>query len=450
MAANDYSLPELSPAQQKRPIIWLNLGLVALVAAGLFSLLLVLSRTPGIQDIIPWTDFFHTALIVHVDLSVLIWFLSFAALLWSIQQAQRAPALEKVALSLAILGTSAIIIAPFTGEAQPLLNNYIPILQQPLFLLGLGLFTSGIALQLMPALLHTTTPHSTSYTGSQALQFGIRSAAMTTLIALLIFIYSYLTLPTDLTGKTYFEYLFWGSGHVLQFTHSLMMLVAWLWISQGSGVQLNIAPKTTRLLLSLCLIPAFIAIPISLGNDTYSLEHRTNYTELMRWGGLTSLPLGLMITYYLLRANKATGTQRPIRSALICSVLLFATGGVLAFMIHGINVVIPAHYHGSIVGITLAFMGLAYLLLPKLGFSAPDTKLARIQPYVYGGGQLMHILGLAWSGGYGVQRKTAGAAQGLDRLPEIAGMAMMGLGGLIAIIGGLLFLIVMIQAMRKR
>ncbi|WP_231882681.1 hypothetical protein, partial [Oleiphilus sp. HI0061] len=66
------------------------------------------------------------------------------------------------------------------------------------------------------------------------------------------------------------------------------------------------------------------------------------------------------------------------------------------------------------------------------------------------GGQLMHILGLAWSGGYGVQRKTAGAAQGLDRLPEIIGMGMMGLGGLISTIGGLLFLIVIIKAWRRR
>ncbi|KZY29833.1 hypothetical protein A3729_21955 [Oleiphilus sp. HI0043] len=114
------------------------------------------------------------------------------------------------------------------------------------------------------------------------------------------------------------------------------------------------------------------------------------------------------------------------------------------------NVVIPAHYHGSIVGVTLSFMGIAYLLMPKLGLGTPDTRLAAIQPYVYGGGQLMHILGLAWSGGYGVQRKTAGAAQGLDRLPEIIGMGMMGLGGLISTIGGLLFLIVIIKAWRRR
>jgi len=62
----------------------------------------------------------------------------------------------------------------------------------------------------------------------------------------------------------------------------------------------------------------------------------------------------------------------------------------------------------------------------------------------------MHILGLAWSGGYGVQRKTAGAAQGLENLPEIIGMGMMGAGGGISIIGGILFVIVMIKAFKQR
>ena len=62
----------------------------------------------------------------------------------------------------------------------------------------------------------------------------------------------------------------------------------------------------------------------------------------------------------------------------------------------------------------------------------------------------MHIIGLAWSGGYGVQRKTAGAAQGLDGIGQTAGMGLMGLGGLVSIIGGLLFLIVAWKSLRGR
>ncbi|MFB3079723.1 MAG: hypothetical protein ACE1Y4_17135, partial [Lysobacterales bacterium] len=65
-------------------------------------------------------------------------------------------------------------------------------------------------------------------------------------------------------------------------------------------------------------------------------------------------------------------------------------------------------------------------------------------------GQLMHIIGLVWSGGYGAQRKTTSLAQGADRLGEVAGTGLLGLGGLISVIGGLLFLIVCYKSIRSR
>ena len=109
----------------------------------------------------------------------------------------------------------------------------------------------------------------------------------------------------------------------------------------------------------------------------------------------------------------------------------------------------PAHYHGSIVGVTLAFMGVVYLLLPRLGFAAVSPRLAAWQAWLYDGGQMLHIAGLLWSGGYGVQRKVAGADQGLGGFGQIAGMGLMGLGGLVAIVGGLLFVVIVIGAMRR-
>jgi heme/copper-type cytochrome/quinol oxidase subunit 1 len=183
-------------------------------------------------------------------------------------------------------------------------------------------------------------------------------------------------------------------------------------------------------------------------HEVFSPEHIVEFTELMKYGGLTSLPAGLLVVWFLLTSKPGNSVETAAaKAALLSSLALFASGGIIGFLIHGVNVVIPAHYHGSIVGVTLAFMGIAYYLLPKFGYRKPVWKTARIQPYVYGGGQLMHVLGLAWSGGYGVQRKTAGSAQGLDSLPEVIGMGMMGLGGLISIIGGIMFLVVMLRSM---
>ena len=118
-------------------------------------------------------------------------------------------------------------------------------------------------------------------------------------------------------------------------------------------------------------------------------------------------------------------------------------------MISGSNVKIPAHYHGCIVGITLAMMGVVYHLLPRLGFSAPRSRAAAWQPYIYGIGQLMHIIGLVWSGGYGVQRKVAGTDQVLRTTQETMGMGLMGLGGLIAIVGGIMFVVIVIRSLRR-
>ena len=111
---------------------------------------------------------------------------------------------------------------------------------------------------------------------------------------------------------------------------------------------------------------------------------------------------------------------------------------------------IPAHYHGCIVGVTIAMMGFTYWLLPRLGFAAPPPRLATWQAYLYGGGQLLHIVGLLWSGGYGVQRKVADGAAVERSLEQVAGMGLMGLGGLIAIVGGMLFVAAVVIAVVRR
>ena len=69
----DYSLPLAGEAQRALARGWLWLGLVALIGSGLFSLLLVAARTPGVNTWLPAADFFRVALVVHVDLSVLVW-----------------------------------------------------------------------------------------------------------------------------------------------------------------------------------------------------------------------------------------------------------------------------------------------------------------------------------------------------------------------------------------
>ena len=420
---------------------WLMLGIGAVAASGIFSILLVLCRTPIIQDIIPWVDFFHTALVVHVDLSVLIWFLAFISAIWCLGGESKLPTTDRAALYLATTGTLIIILAPFTGDARPLLNNYVPVLQQSFFQIGLAIFAVGFALRVITQFFDGFS-FSDQHSGTFALAIGNKVSAVSAVIAIGIFIWSMSVLQG--AGEYYFEFLFWGPGHALQFTYTIMVLVVWVWLAQIAGIQITAQPRPLVLLLILAGLPVVLAPFICMLADINSLAYRLWFTDLMIYGGLFALPLGLLITYRLFTSARANIEQHIAKATLICSLGLFTAGGALGFLIREINVTIPAHYHGSIVGITLAFFGLTYYLLPMLGYRSPLRRMAVAQLYIYGAGQLLHIAGLAWSGGYGVQRKTAGAAQGLERLPEIAGMAMMGLGGLIAIIGGMLFVIIVL------
>jgi len=444
----EFALPISDDARRDLARGWLMLGLLSLLGSGVFSVLLVLSRTPYVQNVFPWVDFFRTALVVHVDLSVLVWFLAFGGALWSLNSTPRFLGFGRLALLLAAAGALVIAVAPFFGAAQPLMSNYIPVLQHPLFFTGLLLFAGGFGLLTLRAM-WAIPPVGQWMEGAAALRFGLNTAAVSAMFALIAFAWTYLTMPEILSGKPYYELLFWGGGHVLQFTYTLLMLVAWLWLASASGVRLTLSPRVALIFFGFGLVAVFFTPVIYYSYPVTSVEHHRLFTWLMRYGGsLAALPLSLALLHGLWRADRARGEAQPLRAALIASMILFGAGGVIGFLISGTNVTIPAHYHGNIVGVTLAFMGLTYHLFPQFGYRLPDLKLARLQPWLYGGGQLLHVMGLVISGGYGVQRKVAGAEQGLDTLGRVVGMGLMGLGGLIAIAGGFLFLYVCYGAMR--
>jgi len=287
--------------------------------------------------------------------------------------------------------------------------------------------------------------------GSGALRFGLHASVVAAGVALLAFAWSLAVVPAELPAKAYYEILFWGGGHALQFTWTLLMLVAWLWLANACGARIVLSPRITVLLLLLALAGVFVTPVAYLAHDVTSVEHRNLLTWAMRLGGGPAIvPVALAAVLGVLTVRLSNDAAlRPLRAALLSSVLLFAAGGVIGVFIHGSNVRIPAHYHGSIVGVTLALMGAVYRILPALGYQAPQGRMATLQPWLYGMGQLMHIIGLVWSGGYGVQRKVAGTDQVLRSTAEVAGMGLMGLGGLIAIIGGLLFVVVVLRAMRQ-
>jgi cytochrome c oxidase subunit 1 len=406
----NYELPIRSDATRTTVTRWLTLGLISLVAAGVFSILLVLARTPVIQGLIPFLDFFRIALVIHVTLSVFIWLLAMSAASWSLSTTTDKPLWDRLSFFLAASGTTIIIICPFAGAGDPLMNNYVPVLQHPLFYGGLVLFTLGILSHLIRAIIYRPRIRET-LNGTSALQTGISVSTMLTGLAIIAVVASWRGLPDEMEGRIYFEFLFWGGGHVIQFAYTLLMMIAWVVLATASGCRFELTPRLTLVFLIFLALPVITVPFLYLAHDITTAGHRIAFTELMKYGGLSCLPLGLAVAASLWRAEKPLGEQRYLRAALVSSLGLFAVGGALGFMIAGLDIVIPAHYHGTTVGVTIAFMGLTYYLLPRLGFGDISERLEKWQHYLNGGGQLMNVILLSWSVGYCVQRKTSYASQ---------------------------------------
>ena len=436
------------PRDRRRTLAlsWLVLGLAALAASGIFSMLLVASRTPGLNRLIPVADFFRVTLVVHVDLSVLVWFLAFAAMLWSLAGGARAIGAGIGGVAIAALGTATMAAAPFVQAAAPVMSNYVPMLDGTVFRIGLALFALGVLVACARGMAVYRSAGA-ALSGDGALRLGLNASMVACGMAAFAFAASFAEVDRSLAPATYYELVYWGAGHVLQFAYTLVMLVAWIWLASAIGARLPLTPRIVALLFAVALAAIYVTPFIYLAHPVASLEHAKLQTWLMRFGGAAAVPpIAIAVAWAALRAPDSDPATRPLRAALLASLALFCAGGVIGFTISGSNVRIPAHYHGCIVGVTLAMMGATYLLLQRFGFRAPRSRLAVWQPWIYGGGQLAHIVGLVVSGGYGVQRKVAGAEQVLRSTPEVIGMGIMGLGGLVAIVGGLLFLVVVARS----
>lgn len=426
---------------------WLWLGGIALAIAGIFAIILVIARTPQLGGL---KELFGVALVVHVDLSVLLWFLAVGGMGWALLLPQERYRYWRVSGFWTVAAATALIaLSPIDPHWQVIKSNYIPVLNNFPFLLGLGLLAAGLLVSAAPVAFHYLRP--STWRSVPHDMHGFIWAAWTVLLALAAFFLSAYLLPPDLGIEVRFETLFWAGGHILQVAYTLLMMAAWVaLIELLSGERLN--RHAVAACYGLCVLTALAHVAGFALYPFDSPEFIGYHTKVMiSLGGVGCTVLALLVTAKCWQARRVLArSSRAYASALLSSLTLFVAGGTLGMLISGQNVVIPAHYHGAIVGVTLALMGLAYAMLPRFGYAPVAQRgLAFWQPILYGVGQLMHIGGLAYSGGYGVLRKTP-AGETPNLAPDVkAALGFMGLGGLLAIIGGLIFVIVVWQSVRR-
>lgn len=428
---------------------WLKLGMISLLFAGTFSVVIVVARTPFIADLIADPLFARKSLVLHVVMALIVWFYAFLAVIYL--ALNRPPGSFRIMTGVkpGIIGLFLMIAALFLPGAEPVLANYIPVLDHPVFLGGLLFFFVGL---LCTFSLNPSAPfprpmeRSSFFVDSAAV--SIRFAGAVLLIALFTLLASWALTPRGGDVTSFYELVMWGGGHILQFANVLGMLTVWLVLVYKLTGEDAISRRTHLTLLWVLTLPV-IASPLLLMQGTTSTLYYQGFTGMMRWFIFPA------VTIYILIAIRAVwqawrggriqgGLLRNLHfTGLATSILLTVIGFIIGAMIRGGSTLIPAHYHASLGGVTVAYMTMIFILMPHFGYSLKrwiDNGWAGWQPLLFGGGQAIFAVGFAYAGIQGTGRKLFGSDQSIDTLEAMFGLGLMSLGSLLAIAGGLLFI----------
>lgn len=439
---------------------WCALAIAALAVAGVFALLLALSRTPGIQDVFPWPlKFFQKGLVIHVIFSFVVWFMAvFGALMHLAAERMsgntpRFNFLGRWGWMSVATGFVLLFVPAFLDRGEPSLNNYIPVIIDPLYYGGLVFLAIGLALSALRLLLNVAGREAPF----EPLFFGVTMGAGIYFIALIAFRLAFENLAGVQPSRAFNDDLFWGGGHILQFLNSALMLNAWYLLAgfalDGKGGGPPPGGNLFRISVGFYLLAVLPAPLFYVYMQPFSAAQRQIFTHLQYALGPSAAVLAAWVAAraWRLAAKGDLNRKDPAFLTLALSIIVFGIGGFLGLFADGADTRTPAHYHGVIAGVTLSFMGLFYrLFLPMLGVAIKRTRGLYIQIFLFGGGQLIASLGLFLAGGFGAPRKMAGAAQGLKGFGEISGMALNGFGALLAVTGGVMFIATVARALLNK
>ena len=432
---------------------WCALAVASLVIAGLLSLSVVIGRLPFLAGFIQDPLFFKRCLVVHVDLSLVVWFYAFIASLLALRFSHDTGTAGRLCFGISVLGVVAMLAGALMRGAEPVLSNYIPMIDHPLFLIGLALFFLGIIGFFLIALARDSNTADGPIPAEAAV--GLQASALALLLALVTWISAVAGIPAGLDTITYYEFTIWGAGHALQVANVCAMIAVWLWaLHQATGKPV-VSKRLSTLLFGLLIAPHFI-LPLLTMRGTMDPLYHNGATQLMRWGifpvaiGFLILGIGHLTMHGTAEKSHA---QRALLAGFWSSVALTVLGIILGACIRSSTTLVPAHYHASLGGVTVAFMTAAFLVAAavkgKHGLAGKVWKSIKRQLAVFGIGQTVFALGFAIGGVYGLSRKAYASEQHVRSLGEHVGLITMGLGGLVAVVGGLWFLYLILREIRS-
>jgi len=426
---------------------WWLLALLALGASTFCAVVLVVARTPFIGL---GAGFFRTALVLHVDLAVVVWFLSVAAGLWLMAIPVTGAVTTRLArygVWLAGAGVLAMLVSSLDSEAVPILANYVPVLDSSSFYCGLAAFLAGVGLVGVAALasLSVAGLGKTNEVGD-FWRWAVFAAIVAFWGAIAVFL---LALPgggeaLSLDGRL------WGGGHVLQIVHTLMLMAAWLYLGKEALARVAVRRGWIVILIVVELLAVLADLAVALVFPVESLAYRSAFTAVMRW--LTwPAPVGLALCLGLGYVRQAKADRLHAADVcLLASIGLFVLGCLVGAGIRGETTAVPAHYHGTVGAVTLAYMLWARTSLERFGLTMRQHWLWHWQPLIYGLGITLMVFGLAWAGRLGVPRKAPHVETAMADGGHHLAMGLAGIGGLLATAGAGIFVAWILVAIWKK
>jgi len=465
-------------------------AVVFLLIGGFFALLLALTRWQAIH-LLP-ADWFYRILTGHGFDMLVAWIVFFevAGLYFGgavmLNARLIAPKVAWFAYVLMVVGAVLVNVMTLLGGSDVMFTAYVPLKAHPLWYLGVILFAVGalVAVILFFATIVVAKRENT-YGGTVPLvTFGLIAAAIIALYTLLsgavafvpAFLWAIGILPK--VDPAFYRNVFWSFGHPAQQINLAAMVAIWYALAA-----LTVGANPVNEKLSRWAFVLYILF-INLGSAHHLLVDpgpsfawkATNTSYAMYLAVLGSLIHAFSIPAAVEVAQRRKGFTRglmewlwkapwrePGFSTLVISMSLFGfIGGVTGVVIgtEQINMSahntmrLPGHFHATVVsGTTLAFMGLTYYLIPLIFRKELKLKkLASWQPYVFGGGMLLVSVGMIVSGLQGAPRRhwdiTFTGAPIDVALPGAVhiSLAIMGVGALIAITGGIMYLAVVLAS----
>jgi cytochrome c oxidase subunit 1 len=366
-------------------------------------------------------------------------------------------------------------------NSSVMFSAYVPLKAHPLFYLSYILFAVGALITVITFFINiVVAKREGRFSGSLPLVvFGLMTAAILAVYTLLegaaaivpAFFWSLGILKNYDPGI--YRNFFWGFGHPAQQVNLAAMVAIWYALAQMTTGIRPVNEKFSRLAFILYLFF------INLGSAHHLLVDpglsfawkAVNTSYAMYLAVLGSMMHAFSIPAAIEIAQRAKGHNKglfgwlrnapwgePGFAALIMSMIIFGwIGGVTGVTIgtEQINMLahntmrLPGHFHATVVGgTTTAFMGFTYYVIPLIFRKELKLKSwAKLQPYVFGFGTILVSLGMITSGLQGVARRHwditfTGVIPGTVNIT----LAIMGIGALIAVTGGIMYITIVLAS----